>query len=45
MYVGRDIKIIVKNESLHNYENEPESVRDKKIFSNQGKFEDEFERP
>lgn len=32
MYVDRDMKMIVKNESLHNHENEPESDRNKKNF-------------
>jgi len=47
IYVDRDMKMIVKDESLHNHENEPESVRNKKKFSNQlkRKCEDELERP
>jgi len=32
MYVDRDMKMIVKDESLHNHENEPEPVRNKKLF-------------
>jgi len=45
MYVDRDnMKMIVKDESLHNHENEPESVRNKNNFSNQlkRKCEDEL---
>jgi len=33
--VVRDIKTNVKDGNLHNHKNEPESVRNKKIFSNQ----------
>ncbi|CAI6359793.1 unnamed protein product [Macrosiphum euphorbiae] len=39
--------MIVKDESSHSHENETESVRNKKLFSNQlkRKCEDELERP
>ncbi|KAL4149507.1 hypothetical protein QTP88_003442 [Uroleucon formosanum] len=41
------MKMIVKGESSHNHENETDSVRNKKLFSNQlkRKCEDELERP
>lgn len=41
------MKNIVRNESVHNHEAEPESVINKKLFSNQlkRKSEDELERP
>ncbi|CAI6352823.1 unnamed protein product [Macrosiphum euphorbiae] len=47
MYVDLDMKMIVKDESSHSHENETESVRNKKLFSNQlkRKCEDELERP
>jgi len=47
IYVDRDMKMIVKDESSHNHKNETDSVRNKKLFSNQlkRKCEDELERP
>lgn len=47
LYVDRDMKIIVKDNSIHNHEAEPESVINKKSFSNQlkRKSENELERP
>jgi len=41
------MKMIVKDENSHYHENETESVRNKKLFSNQlkRKCEEELERP
>jgi len=45
MYVDCDFKMIVKDESLHNHGNEPESVRNKKIFSKKNVKMNKLEKP
>lgn len=46
MDVNRDMQVFVKDESSYNHENEPESVRNKILFSNQlkRKCKDKLER-